>query len=79
MEFEKKVNSNSKMQTNDFALDNELTVTITLHEYRELIENGARLDKELMYATNRRWEIEDKNKELQKEIEELKIKLSKDQ
>lgn len=79
MEIEKRVNNNSDIRIDDFVLDNELTVTITLHEYRELLENIFRLKKESMYVNNRRFEVEDKNKELQKEIEELKTKLSKDQ
>lgn len=79
MEIEKRINNNSDIRIDDFVLDNELTVTIALHKYRELLEHIVRLEKKLMYVNNRRSEVEDKNKELQKEIEKLKIKLSKDQ
>lgn len=55
---------------NDFVGDRELTVTITLHEYRELITKGANAERDKIQS--QLWEIQRKVSELEKENNLLK-------
>ena len=60
---------------NDFIASGEITVTITLAEYRELVESKARKDFEINEANSDKWKRENENAELKKEIERLKQQL----
>lgn len=63
--IEKKLGSYGVEKSDNFIIPHELTVTITLREYRELIEKNA-VSKEALDKCNRmRYELE-------KEIESLK-------
>lgn len=76
--LEEKLNSYPSSQINNFVVSQELTVTITLREYRELIENKASADKRIHEEYTKRIETERENKELRKRIEKLSTKLLED-
>ena len=56
----------------DFIASQELTVTITLSEYRELIESNATKKKDIDQAESDRYKRSAENEELKKKNEELK-------
>lgn len=66
---------NSSKNPNNYVLERELTVEITLNEYRELVAQAykAKADKAESEANDRYWKI---NK-LEKEVGELKTTLNK--
>ena len=59
----------------DFVLDNEITVTITLHEYRKLVTEAATASTRIKEAEADKYTRNRENEELKKEIAELKEKL----
>lgn len=59
----------------DFVLDNEITVTITLHEYRELVEHNATSKARIDEANNEKWKYYRENEELKKQVAELKDRI----
>lgn len=59
----------------DFTAPQELTVTITLNEYRDLIRRTAVSDAKISEANTKRYEIESENEKLKKEIVSLKDKV----
>lgn len=63
------------LDQNDFVLDNEITVTITLHEYRELVENDATSTARIDEANNEKWKYYRENEELKKQVAELKDRI----
>ena len=63
------------LNQNDFVLDNEITVTITLHEYRELVENNATSKARIEDANNEKWKYYRENEELKKQVAELKDRI----
>ena len=72
--LKKKLDSYSS-DNNDFQAENELTVEITLNEYRKLIEEKATADYRIKKAEENKYTREDENKRLKKENKELEIKL----
>ena len=64
-------------ENNDFVASGEITVEITLAEYRDLVKSKARMDYELEKARNERYELDKKNAELKKEIKMLEDKVYK--
>lgn len=50
----------------------ELTVTITLREYRELIKNNAQSEDKIEKADKRRREAEEKARAVEQELETLR-------
>ena len=70
----KKVNSYSS-ELKDFQAENELTVEITLNEYRKLIEENATADYRIKKAEENKYTREDENKKLKQENKELELKL----
>ena len=64
-------------ENNDFVASGEITVEITLAEYRNLVTSKARMDYELEKARNEKYELDKKNTELKKEIKILEDKFSK--
>ena len=77
--LEEKLNSYSSSRINNFVVSQELTVTITLREYRELVENKATADTKISEAVRKRIDIEEENAELKKRIEKLSAKLLEDE
>lgn len=68
---------------NDFAIPGEITVTITLNEYRALISANAISEKRISDLNSERYDAQDEcntlkqeREKLLKEIAELKIKIS---
>ena len=60
-----------KKLQNNFVIPNELTVTITLSEYRELVEIAAIKNDAVAKANNKLYDAEKKIEVLQKERAEL--------
>lgn len=58
----------------DFLLRGELTVTITLAEYRQLLTKGSQA--KVNEADSKRWEAERKAEELKKELDSVKKQLA---
>lgn len=68
---------------NDFAIPGEITVTITLNEYRALISANAISEKKISDLNSERYDaqaecntLKQEREKLLKEIAELKIKIS---
>lgn len=68
-------NWNGKETTDNFAEDKELTVTITLAEYRELIAKNSVSKYELDKEKQEKYEIKRKLEEAIKQREELSLML----
>lgn len=58
----------------DFYVDKELMVMITLHEYRDLVRAAA--DEEIKTISSQRYEAITKTKELEAQLLNLKLELS---
>lgn len=63
----------SKM--NDFQAENELTVEITLSEYRDLIENYSVAKYKIDEANKNKYTRDEENRKLRQENKEIEIKL----
>lgn len=59
------------MRNNDWLAGGELTVTVTLHEYRDLVSFKAKHEAELSNANMAKWKAERELKEAQQRISEL--------
>lgn len=62
-------------EENDFLASGELTVTITLSEYRKLVQEVATKKADIDEANKNRYTRDEENKKLKAEIAELKAKL----
>ena len=71
-EFGKKLEHFSDTIAADFVGESELTVTITLHEYRELVHSVAITDAKIKEANKDKYERDRENEQLKKENAELK-------
>lgn len=56
------------MNSNDYVVENEITVRITLAEYRELIGFRAKHSAELSNLRNEKFKVEQENKRLKDKI-----------
>lgn len=74
--LEKKMDYGNTVEK-DFELPNELTVRITLREYRELIASKALKQHDIDEARNDKWKVESMNRKLTEENAKLKEKLLK--
>lgn len=72
--LKKKLDSYSS-DNNDFQAENELTVEITLNEYRNLIENKATADCRIKKAEENKYTRDEENRKLKQENKELEMKL----
>lgn len=72
--LKKKIDSYSS-EMKDFQSENELTVEITLNEYRELIKEKAIKNYEIEKANKDKYAREDENKKLKQNNKELENKL----
>ena len=59
----------------NFAIDGELTVNITLCEYRELVTSKATRDMAIREAEQNKWKRDEENSRLLKENASLKAEL----
>ena len=62
-------------ESKNFVAESEITVTITLAEYRKLIESDAVSRHEINKATADKYKREEENRMLKEEINTLKAKL----
>lgn len=62
-------------EENNFLAQSELTVTITLREYRDLIEKVATRDTAIKAAENDKYKRDSENETLKKEVAALKAEL----
>lgn len=72
--LEKKL-ENYYFEEKNFSAPGELMITITLKEYRELVQKVATSDERIKVADNDKYERNKENEALKKEVEELKSKL----
>lgn len=72
--LDKKMESYTYNQEN-FVAERELTVTITLDEYRELVSQAATKRQDIEKANKDKYERDNENKRLKSEVEELRAKL----
>lgn len=56
------------MNNNDYVVENEITVQITLAEYRELVGFRAKHGAELSELKNEKYKVEQENKRLKEKI-----------
>lgn len=56
------------MNNNDYVVENEITVQITLAEYRELVGFRAKHGAELSELKNEKFKVEQENKRLKDKI-----------
>lgn len=70
----KKLDSYSN-ELKDFQVENELTVEITLSEYRDLIKKESIADYRIREAEKDKYTREDENEKLKQKNEELEIQL----
>lgn len=59
-------------KNHDFVAPKELTVTITLAEYRELVSSDSKSSSEYEKLRDKVWKLEAENKKLKETIEALK-------
>lgn len=59
-------------KNHDFVAPKELTVTITLAEYRELVSSDSKSASEYQKLRDEKWALEAENKKLKETIEALK-------
>lgn len=62
-------------KANDFVAENELTITITLAEYRALIASEATKSYDINKANEDKYKREDENRRLKEEVDRLRARL----
>ena len=60
---------------NDFKAEKELTIEITLNEYRELIKSKATKEADIEKANRDKYERDSENTKLKNEVQKLETKL----
>lgn len=61
-----------KNNLDNFVVDNEITVEITLREYRDLVQTNALAGDRIKKAEENRYTRENENSTLRKDVKELK-------
>ena len=61
--------------SNDYVAENELTITITLAEYRALVTSEATKQHEIAKANEDKYKRDSENKMLKEEVDALRAKL----
>lgn len=64
-------------RVDNFVVPQELTVTITLSEYRELVTTKAVCDSKVSEATQARWKVESERDDLRTTLTEVKDTLER--
>lgn len=62
-------------KTNDYVAENELTITITLAEYRKLVASNALKNYDIAKANEDKYKREDENRRLKEEVDALRARL----
>lgn len=70
--LEKKMDCYNSNNLDNFTAPHELTVTITLHEYRKLVEEVATKKQDISKANQDKYERDTENRKLKEEIAKLK-------
>lgn len=73
--LEQKLDNAKYSGLENFTAPHELTVTITLNEYRDLVSKVATTQSRIDEANKNKWERDTENKKLREEVAELKAKL----
>lgn len=60
----------------DFVVEHELTVTITLSEYRELVSTKATTESKVNEACSARWKVERERDDLKNELAQVRSDLA---
>ncbi len=64
-----------RWEAKDYVAENELTITITLAEYRELIASHATKQYEIAKANEDKYKRESENKMLKEEVDSLRARI----
>lgn len=72
--YTKDFNSYNNSEDN-FVANQELTITITLNEYRKLIQEVAKKEADIEGAKREKWKAQSDKSDLEKEIEALRNKV----
>ena len=64
-----------RWDANNYVAENELTITITLAEYRELVKAVATKQHDIDKANEGKYEREVENKNLKAEVESLRARI----
>lgn len=70
--LDRKMDGYGNYSHDNFLAAQELTVTITLNEYRRLVASNATREEAIKKAENDRYSRNQENEKLQKEIQELR-------
>lgn len=70
--LDKKLECYHSNNLDNFTAPQELTVTITLHEYRKLVEEVATKKQDIDKANQDKYERDNENKKLKEEVAKLK-------
>lgn len=73
--IKRKLDSYYECELKDFKAENELMVTITLNEYRKLIEKNATTENRISEAEKDKYRRNEENEKFKKENKELEMKL----
>lgn len=60
---------------NNFVAQSEITVTITLNEYRALVVDNAKAQSKIDEANKDKYKRDTENKQLQEQVQQLKAKI----
>ena len=64
-----------RQNDNDFVIDGEITLKITLNEYRKLVSDQATMQSQIEQANRGKYERETENKKLREENATLKSEM----
>ncbi|OQA51465.1 MAG: hypothetical protein BWY47_00110 [Bacteroidetes bacterium ADurb.Bin302] len=73
--LEKKMDCYNNNNLDNFTAPQELTVTVTLHEYRNLVEEVATKKQDIEKANRDKYERDCENRKLKEEVAKLKEKI----
>lgn len=73
--LKKKLDSCWGSELKDFKAENELMVTITLNEYRDLIKKNVTAENRIAEAEKDKYRRNEENEKMKKENKELEMKL----
>ena len=73
--LEKKLDNYNCGECNNFIAPHEITVTITINEYRELVKNVATMEAQIKKANEDKYLRDSENKSLKEEVAKLKAEL----
>lgn len=73
--LEKKLDGYYNSDIKDFVAPQEITVTITLKEYRDLVEKNATREEAIRKAESNKYERDQENSKLREEVASLKAEI----